>query len=137
MVEDPTVTAKREELMRFKQAQLSSWKKKMAEVKMSVRVQKLTERKMLRETRLREKVEQQRCAKEKLRRARDLLKEAQRVQRMREKEEEKEKRRRELEQLMRRRGEERRRRKLLASLPPAGTPRDSESQTTLDEHLLS
>ena len=53
VVEDPTVTAKKEELMRFKQAQLSSWKKKMAEVKMSVKVKKLTE-KMLRETRLRE-----------------------------------------------------------------------------------
>ena len=123
---ESAVIVKKEQLLHLKKERANSLKKKKADIKQSLRCQKVKERKILRERKVKEKVELRLFAREKLRKARALLKEAQRTKRLMEKEEEKKRRKAELEKILKKRREERRRRKLMTSLNGVVGSRHSE-----------
>ena len=133
---ESAVIVKKEQLLHLKKERANSLKKKKADIKQSLRCQKVKERKILRERKVKEKVELRLFAREKLRKARALLKEAQRTKRLMEKEEEKKRRKAELERILKKRREERRRRKLMTSLNGVVGSRHSELVAWLPTLLM-
>ena len=108
--------SKKDELLQLKENRAKLLKQQKLDIKQSLKIQRSNERKVLRERKIKERVELKLLAREKLRRARSLLKEAQRAKRAREKDAEKERRRAELRQILNKKREERQRRKMMTSL---------------------
>ena len=110
------LSSKKDELLQLKENRTKIMKQRKYDIKQSLKGQRANDRKVLREKKIKERVELKLVAREKLRRARSLLKDAQRAKRVREKEEEKERRRAELRGILNKKREERKRRKLMTSL---------------------